>query len=477
MHRYIFLFVLLFPFVLYCQDNNQETRVLDISGENISGRKLEVDFSSTAIVLKSTRDLGRSVPIKIGEDSLGVPLDPDAPQFTYFLSHGKEDSIEILLNTLEGIQILLINSGPVPEIKTSYRTETENACIGSFNSIPQSEWRAGLPAPDYSRSETQVEHVVIHHSAGSNTNTDYIQVVRDIYIYHTEVNGWSDIGYNYLIAQNGTIFNGRDPGNLDQDNVLGAHFCGSNSTTMGICLLGNYETATLPASSNSSLLKVVAWKLDKEGLSPFTKHQHALGNFDAVIGHRDGCSTLCPGENVYTQLDEIKLGVIDLMDCNGTPGFGLSFDVSKQIIDSRSTIVFSNLSEGYDSYKWIFESGIPETATWTESGVVNYNYPGLFDVMLIGFAEGKQDTLKKDGYIEVEGDPIVFPNPIISLNELSIQHNKALLDVELFDLEGREFQISVIENGKYQLPVLKPGIYLLKIQTPQEVVARKLLVE
>ena len=66
---------------------------------------------------------------------------------------------------------------------------------------------------------------MVHHSAGSNTNSNYTQVVRDIYLYHTQVNGcWSDIGYNYLVAQDGSIYNGRDPGALEQDDVLGRSF-------------------------------------------------------------------------------------------------------------------------------------------------------------------------------------------------------------------------------------------------------------
>ena len=90
----------------------------------------------------------------------------------------------------------------------------------------------------------------MHHSAGSTFDTNYTAVVRSYYLLHTEVNGWDDIGYNYLIARDGSIFAGRDPQNrtgVAQDNVHGAHFCGKNDYTMGICVIGDF-TSQAPAA-------------------------------------------------------------------------------------------------------------------------------------------------------------------------------------------------------------------------------------
>ena len=201
--------------------------------------------------------------------------------------------------------IYLINSGAPPVFNSEDR-KSGSDCPIEISPIPQSEWRAGLAPPNYTRSFTNVLHVVVHHAAGSNSNTNYIQVVRDIYVYHTEVNGWSDIGYNYLIAQDGTIFTGRDPNEGEQDNVLGAHFCGKNSGTMGICLLGNYETAIPTSTALQSLTTLVTYKIDKEALDPFGQYPHSSGNLPTILGHRDGCSTACPGANVYRLLDDLR---------------------------------------------------------------------------------------------------------------------------------------------------------------------------
>lgn len=183
--------------------------------------------------------------------------------------------------------------------------------------IEQEIWREGLPEPDYERIVHKVKNVIIHHSATSNDLTDYTNVIRNIYLYHTESNGWSDIGYNYVIAQDGSIFKGRDPGVYEQDNVMGAHFCSSNSGTMGICLLGDYMEINPTTESINALVNLLAWKAAKDTLNPQDINAHILNpELKVIAGHRDGCSTLCPGDSLYGKLNGIRHETADEMeDC------------------------------------------------------------------------------------------------------------------------------------------------------------------
>lgn len=217
-------------------------------------------------------------------------------------------------------------------------------------SIKQSIWRntpTVLPPPIVSPTETIVNHVIVHHSAGSNTNTNYQDVVRAIYIQHTETNGWDDIGYNYLIAQDGTLFKGRDSqGNFDHDNVRGAHMCNKNNNTMAICLLGNYETVHPSNEMLSVLDALIAWKLNKENISPFGSSTHAIGPNSAnlpdaplshIAGHRDGCNTgytACPGQHVYEKLDSIRSNVNEIINGTCTVGLTENTQVPFKIIQS-----------------------------------------------------------------------------------------------------------------------------------------------
>ena len=177
--------------------------------------------------------------------------------------------------------------------------------------IAASEWRKGLAPPKESPSKTTVKHIIVHHSAGSNTTTNFLEAVRNIYTFHTTPppngNGWNDVGYNFLIAQDGTIFQGRDgQGIMDGDNVLGAHFCGKNSGTMGICLLGNYNEVQPTNAAIKSLINLAGWKLGKEKLPVIGQFQHTDGLLNIVSGHRDGCTTECPGDNLYAKLAELR---------------------------------------------------------------------------------------------------------------------------------------------------------------------------
>jgi len=182
-----------------------------------------------------------------------------------------------------------------------------------------STWRIGLDAPKAVPTYTQTEHIVIHHTAGSNTETDHLLTIRNIYLDHTLNLKWDDIGYNYLIARDGTIYSGRDGQALMADDfVKGAHFCGKNTNTMGISLMGSYSIALPTPQALLSLKKLLLWKLHKDDLNPFDTFEHPKGSIDAiplpaVCGHRDGCATECPGLAFYMIFPSIKAEVDSLL--------------------------------------------------------------------------------------------------------------------------------------------------------------------
>lgn len=222
----------------------------------------------------------------------------------------------------------------LPEAEKQYSHKIPASDCSEPDMILQSEWRAGLPPPDYERIFNTVQNLIIHHSATSNSLTDYTALVRSIYTYHTGVNGWSDIGYNYLIAPDGTIFAGRDPGNdMETHQVLGAHFCASNTGTMGICLLGTYMDTAPSADMTASLVRLISWKAALDSLPPLSTHHHPLHpEMPVIAGHRDGCSTLCPGDVVYNQLDAYRNQTQDfLVSCGIFLGFGSELHASKNI--------------------------------------------------------------------------------------------------------------------------------------------------
>jgi hypothetical protein len=178
--------------------------------------------------------------------------------------------------------------------------------------IPQSQWRMGLNPPKPGPVATRTRHAIVHHSAGNTNESDFVKVVRSYYLLHTEVNGWDDIGYNYLIASDGSIFAGRDPQGLagvQQDNVRGAHFCSKNEYTMGVCIIGDYTQVQPPFPAVNSLCRLLAWKMQQDGMAPYDSARHPDPKSDflgTLAGHRDGCNTECPGDKVYVQAEAIR---------------------------------------------------------------------------------------------------------------------------------------------------------------------------
>lgn len=213
-------------------------------------------------------------------------------------------------NIRDTIDVFLINGKDVPLFGRPVTLVQKNSLSENFNMpkmIDQSVWRIGLNAPDFERIIHDVHNVIIHHSATSNLVTDYTSAIRSIYLYHTEVRRWSDIGYNYVIAANGNIYKGRDPGANEQDLVMGAHFCASNRGTMGICMLGTFTEIAPTDTAFASLEKLLVWKLGKDDLDALGQYAHPLNDeLNVISGHRDGCATECPGEVLYSRFDLLR---------------------------------------------------------------------------------------------------------------------------------------------------------------------------
>jgi len=150
-----------------------------------------------------------------------------------------------------------------------------------------------------------VTHLIVHHAASANTSTNWPGVVRSIWDFHVNFNGWDDIGYNWLIDPLGQVYEGRG------DNVRGAHFCGTNSGTVGICMLGNFQTEPPKDSAVEKLSKLLAWKSCDIDIDPIdTAFHNSSGlQLNTISGHRQGCSTSCPGDLFFPLFSELRTSV------------------------------------------------------------------------------------------------------------------------------------------------------------------------
>jgi hypothetical protein len=169
-------------------------------------------------------------------------------------------------------------------------------------------------SPHYNRT---IQQVHVHHTVNGNDykRSDVPGLIRGMYRYHTQNLGWSDIGYNFLVDRFGRTWVGRAGG--PGRPVRGAHTLGFNSTSTGIAVIGNYETAWPWKHTRTAIVQLAAWKLDKYGRDPAGHawvYSHGSDRFPdgrtvrlpVLDGHRDTNQTACPGRHLYDKLPGIR---------------------------------------------------------------------------------------------------------------------------------------------------------------------------
>ena len=157
------------------------------------------------------------------------------------------------------------------------------------------------------------ERIILHHAAATNCSAE------DIHRWHLG-NGWSGIGYHFLVRKDGSIYRGRP------EEKVGAHAYGSNHNSIGICFEGNYMEENMRAEQIKAGQELVVYLKNKY-------------NITAVQAHRDVCATDCPGnkfpfdeianvENSNEIIEETtKLGKIARIQTSLNEKYGLNISV------------------------------------------------------------------------------------------------------------------------------------------------------
>ncbi len=176
-----------------------------------------------------------------------------------------------------------------------------------------------------------VRAVVVHHTVTTNTyNQNQVDdLLRGIYRTHVKINGWCDVGYNFVVDKFGTIWEARSGG--AERPVIGGHAKGFNTWSAGVALLGQHQAGARPtaiapsAASLNSIAALASWKLGLHGIDPFgtTWMKSRTGatsglrypdgtwvEVPSILGHRDLGLTSCPGSHAYSRLGTVRSGAI-----------------------------------------------------------------------------------------------------------------------------------------------------------------------
>jgi len=140
-----------------------------------------------------------------------------------------------------------------------------------------------------------IDTLVIHAAATRPqwwANKSAEEKMREVRDWHVRDNGWSDIGYHYLIDRDGTVVEGRPL------KRAGAHARGHNASSIGICMFGGHGASRndsfedhFTEEQNTALRALIH---DLEARFPIRK----------IIGHNEVSAKGCPGFQVGPWLKE-----------------------------------------------------------------------------------------------------------------------------------------------------------------------------
>ncbi|WP_229821273.1 MULTISPECIES: N-acetylmuramoyl-L-alanine amidase [Streptomyces] len=165
--------------------------------------------------------------------------------------------------------------------------------------------------------------MTVHHTAGLNGDPDPAATVRAVYAQHAVVNDWGDIGYHFLVDEAGVIYEGRWSGtdgiaahDAEGNLVTGFHTAGYNSGSLGVALLGTYDSATPTPEARASLTSVLAAYAKYHGFDAranvtFVNPVSGVTKDNPMLsGHRDWLSTECPGGVLHADLPRLREDVV-----------------------------------------------------------------------------------------------------------------------------------------------------------------------
>ncbi len=296
---------------------------------------------------------------------------------------GRSTGVEVKVETVgarrpQDLRLELVDPGTSSADAARPPRDTAHAVESQPRILSRAEWGADESirrgSPSYSST---VKAGFVHHTVNANDYnlSDVPALLRGIYAYHVKSNGWSDIGYNFVIDRFGRTWEGRYGGITRA--VIGAHTGGFNTDTFAASLLGTYSTTAPPQVTLDALESLFAWKLGLFYRDPLGKvslrsagggtAKYAAGtyhSFDVVSGHRDAGNTSCPGDATYARLGEIRAAIASKL------GPGL---ISPSVSSDTSYVGSTRPIE--------LTAGIVRPATWTvdiltDTGVLLRTYRG-----------------------------------------------------------------------------------------------------
>lgn len=149
--------------------------------------------------------------------------------------------------------------------------------------IPRSGWNAAEPRPYKQHKPVQI--TVHHEGTRLEVTDDAAKKIKNIQAWGMGPDrNWVDIPYHFLIAPNGTIYEGRDVNTVGET----ATEYDPAGHLLIVCL-GNLEQQEVRPEQLKSLIQLIAHSSKKYSIP-----------IETLATHRDhSTQTTCPGKNLY----------------------------------------------------------------------------------------------------------------------------------------------------------------------------------
>jgi N-acetyl-anhydromuramyl-L-alanine amidase AmpD len=154
------------------------------------------------------------------------------------------------------------------------------------------------------RSLTDIDSIIIHQSASTgslkNVNAYHITPSPNNHISHA---GAPHICYHYVIDRNGIVYN------VNSLTSVVWHCKGQNSNSIGILVLGNFSGPSYNGSQEPTAEQVNSLKKLILAYTNNENEEHTKGlviNKSKVFGHKDFGKENCPGNVLYSFLQDYK---------------------------------------------------------------------------------------------------------------------------------------------------------------------------
>jgi N-acetylmuramoyl-L-alanine amidase len=155
--------------------------------------------------------------------------------------------------------------------------------------LTRAEWGATYDVNQRPPMVLPVAHAFLHHSVTVPSN-DPAGDMR--HIEQIDIGRFGYPSYSWVIHPTGVVLEG-------MGTHIGAHTINNNSTSFGVCLIGNYENDTPTQPALDACVTLLAARIAQG---------HLTSDFQ-LFGHRDVYATACPGANLYPLIGQIRSNV------------------------------------------------------------------------------------------------------------------------------------------------------------------------